>query len=266
MMIATSRGCSRSRVSVRYLALRGGGGLGQEGVGLLQTPLHPEDHDSQQVPPMAKGMRQPQAFRSAAESVFCSTTSTRSAVTWPPISVVYWKDDQNPDGSCRPSPTCRWRSRHTRRRARGPGPAARPGGRTAPRPRSGRRSAEMAMAKEPRHISATASGHGRAPPGPVGVEPHQPGLLIGRMTKPAAKMVGGLQLLRRRRRPWGRTGRRNRGWSRNRRTSHTTRPDRFYRPAQDRLDPREGRPGCSRSPPPAPCIPPDLFRRDARRE
>ena len=45
---------------------------------------------------MANGMRQPQAARSALESTCCSTTSTSSAATWPPIRVVYWNDDQKP--------------------------------------------------------------------------------------------------------------------------------------------------------------------------
>ncbi|MEY9883653.1 hypothetical protein ABIA43_005187 [Bradyrhizobium sp. USDA 328] len=42
--------------------------------------------------PIAKGMRQPQAFSSSGvRKTFCRSSSTMIAVSWPPISVTYWK-------------------------------------------------------------------------------------------------------------------------------------------------------------------------------
>ena len=47
-------------------------------------------------PPITKGMRQPQASRSALGIRFCKTISTARAVSWPMIRVVNWKLDQKP--------------------------------------------------------------------------------------------------------------------------------------------------------------------------
>ena len=46
--------------------------------------------------PMTNGMRQPQAFSSASVRNCCSTTSTSTASSWPPISVTYWNEAKKP--------------------------------------------------------------------------------------------------------------------------------------------------------------------------